>query len=122
MGETLLICYKILFLWSVYTDCKERENKVGPALSVDNYFPIYACFWSLSEPSTVGSPAVTAIIVAWGVIVLIPIVMQLIFRFALMDEQAYLLQHKILIIFWTDAHKECKLMASDNCDKCLLYL
>lgn len=41
----------------------------------------------------------TVIIVARSVAGLIPIVMQLIFCFALMDEQAYLPQHKILIIF-----------------------
>lgn len=45
-----------------------------------------------------GSAAVTVIAVAPNTVVLIPIVMQLIFHFALMDEQAYLLQHKILII------------------------
>ena len=53
-----------------------------------------------------GSPAVTVIIVAPSVVVLIPIVMQLIFCFALMDEQAYLLQHKILIIFWEVKRQE----------------
>lgn len=68
-----------------------------------NYFLIHTWFWSLPEQSIVGSAAVTVIAVAPNTVVLIPIVMQLIFCFALMDGQAYLLQHKILIISWTDA-------------------
>lgn len=45
-----------------------------------------------------GSAAVTVITEALNTLVPISIVMQLIFYFALMDEQAYLLRHKILII------------------------
>lgn len=52
----------------------------------------------LTEAKYVGSTAVTLVAVALNAVLLIPIVLQLIFYFALMDEQAYLLQHKILII------------------------
>lgn len=52
----------------------------------------------LAEAKYVGSTAVTLVAIAPNTVVLIPIVLQLIFCFALMDEQAYLLQHKILII------------------------
>ena len=98
-----LICSENLLLGDGKLNARRGKIRLVPPCQWFNYFPIYTCFWSLSEQSTVGSPAVTVIIVARSVVVLIPIVMQLIFCFALMDEQAYLLQHKILIIFWTDA-------------------
>lgn len=107
IGEIMKAFFSFAVRIFVCSDCtlnaRGGDTKLVPPCQWFNYFPIYTCFWSLSEQRTVGNPAVTVIIMAQSVVVLIPIVMQLIFCFALMDEQAYLPQHKILIIFWTDA-------------------
>lgn len=100
----------ILFglVWSfvvVVVVCPVSHKRIGITLPSQgfNYILIHPWFWSLPEKSVVGSTAVTVIIVALNTVVLISIVMQLVFCFSLMGEQASLLQHKILIISWTDA-------------------